>query len=223
MRSDERCIAELRRLATATVSDALDTLGVNGGLEGLRPIAGGMALVGPVFTVQFEPVSEGERAPAADYIDEVPAGHVVLLANGGRQYCTVWGDLLARTALLRGVAGTVIDGCCRDATAIIGLRYPVFARSAYMKSGKNRVRMVAKQVPVTVSGQAVAPGDVVCADDSGAIVVPRARLAEVTERALAIERMESRIAASIAAGVSLKEARDRENYNQWAVVRQGSG
>jgi regulator of RNase E activity RraA len=220
--SIEQHITRLKQLPTATISDALDYLGIDGGCEGIRPIAAGLSLVGPAFTVEFAPVAAGEPAPAADYIDEVSAGEVVVIANAGRLWCTVWGDLLAHTAQRRGVAGTVIDGCCRDATAILASGYPVFSKSVYMKSGKNRVRMVAKQQPALVSGQHVVPGDIVCADDSGVVVVPRAQLERVTGLALEIEAMERRVLASVKSGSGLKDARARENYNQWSFIRRAN-
>lgn len=72
------------------------------GLEGLKALGPGMALAGPAYTLQYEPVPEGEAAQAGEFIDEVPEGHVVVIANGGRQYCTVWGDLLTYAAKIRG-------------------------------------------------------------------------------------------------------------------------
>lgn len=212
-------VEKLKGLSTATISDALDMMGINGGCELIRPLAPGMSLVGPAYTVAFEPVGEGEKAPAGEFIDEVEAGSVVVIANGGRTYCTVWGDLLALTAKQRGVAGTVIDGCCRDATGIIEMGYPLFSVSAYMKSGKNRVKLVAKQAPVKIVECTVKPGDMVCADDSGVIVIPSERLGETVETALRIEEMERQIIEDLSGGVSLKEARARRNYNDWALQR----
>src|SRR6185369_9773290 len=100
-------------LSTPCVSDALDKLGINGGCEGLRPVAPGLRCVGPAYTLKFEPVAEGQTAPAADYIDDVPPGSVIAIDNGGRTHCTVWGDILTLCALQKELAGTVIHGCCR--------------------------------------------------------------------------------------------------------------
>lgn len=210
-------IEKLKRLSTATISDALDMSGINGGCELIRPLAPGMSLVGPAYTVEFQPVGEGEKAPAGEFIDEVEAGSVIVIANGGRTYCTVWGDLLALTAQQRGVAGTVIDGCCRDATGIIEMNYPLFSVSAYMKSGKNRVKLTGKQVPVRIGETTVKPGDIVCADDSGVVVIPAERLDETLTTALRIEEMEREIIEDLKAGVPLREARARRNYNDWAL------
>ncbi|SDC96877.1 RraA family protein [Actinokineospora iranica] len=210
-------VAVLRGHGTATVSDALDLIGVNGGLPGLRRLSGAAAVAGPAFTVRFETVEPGTPAPAADYIDDVPAGAVLVLANAGRTHCTVWGDILSEVALRRGVAGTVIDGLCRDLGDIQALDYPLWSLGSYMKSGKNRVRMIAAQRPVTVCGTVVAPGDVVCADAAGAVVVPAAAAERVAAEADRIAVMEAAVRADAAKGMPLREARRRHGYNRAAL------
>ncbi len=205
------------RLSTATISDALDMLGVNGGCQGLSQLVTGAMVVGPAYTVQFEPAAPGEPAPAAEFVDDVPAGSVVAISNGGRTDCTVWGDLLALTAQRRGVAGTVIDGAARDVAAIRALDYPLWACRGFMKSGKNRVKMSARQVPVMLGGTRVEPGDIVCADPSGVLVVPAARAAEVQALIARIEEIEERIAADVRSGVPLRDARAAHKYNDLAL------
>jgi 4-hydroxy-4-methyl-2-oxoglutarate aldolase len=212
-------LEELRRISIHGISDALDLLGINGGCEGINSLVAGSHVVGPAFTVQFEPLPEGQLAPAAEFIDEVEPGSIIVISNDGRASCTVWGDLLSLAAQHYGILGTVIDGCARDLAAIRELRYPVFARGAYMKSGKNRVRLQAHSVPVVIGRTLVSPGDVVCADDSGSVIVPARRLAEVREFVRRIEETELRIAAAIRAGVPLREARRRCRYNEISLVR----
>lgn len=207
---------ELTDLGTTTLSDALDTLGIDGGCRDLRAIAPGWRCAGPAYTIRFVPVAPGERGPAADYIDDVPAGAVIVLDNAGRTHCTVWGDILTACAAARGVAGTVIDGCCRDSAGIRAQGYPLFARAAFMKSGKNRVRMEARQVPVSIGGTAIHPGDVIVCDDDGVLAVPAARAAEVAAIAREVAAMEARVVAAIGAGATLREARRANGYDRFA-------
>ena len=95
--------------STAAVSDALDRLGRPGSLLGIAPLFDGARLCGPAFTVRY--VTAGSPpGTVGDYLDDVPPGGVVVLDNGGRVDCTVWGDILTAMANQRGVAGTVIDG-----------------------------------------------------------------------------------------------------------------
>ncbi|MGF7046235.1 regulator of RNase E activity RraA [Paenibacillus sp. DS2015] len=204
-------------VSTACVSDALDTFGINGGLAGLGPLGPGMSLVGPAYTLRFEEVSEGEMAQAGEYIDDVPLGSVIVIANEGRRFCTVWGDLLTHAAQLNGIRGTVIDGCCRDATAILKLDYPLFSVGTYMKSGKNRVKLVCKDEPIDVSGTVVNPGDIVLADDSGVVVIPKTMAEQVYLRVKEIEEMENNILCDLKNGVTMKQSRITHQYNKYAL------
>jgi regulator of RNase E activity RraA len=135
-------------------------------------------------------------------------------------HCTVWGDILSEVAGRRGVTGTVIDGCCRDLGEIRALGYPLWSRGTYMKSGKNRVRLVAVGEPVAVAGVLVRPGDVVCADDAGVLVVPSERLDDVAEQLDRVVAMESLVRADVRNGSPLRQARARHGYNLAAVAQQ---
>ena len=210
-------VALFREYGTGTISDALDLLGHDGGLAGLARQSGTGVVVGPAYTLQYVPVQPGEPGPAGDFIDDIAAGAVVVIANAGRTYCTVWGDILSEVALRRGLVGTVIDGCCRDLGEIRALGYPVWSRGSYLKSGKNRVRLAAVQAPVTLAETLVRPGDLVCADDAGVVVVPAECADRVAEQVSRVARVETKIRADITRGVPLREARQRHGYNVVAV------
>ena len=206
--------------AVAVVSDALDMLGIAGGLHGLRPVWAGAGCFGPAYPILFTAAEPGAYAPAAEYVDEVPPGSVVVLDNGGRTDCTVWGGLLAAFATRHGIAGTVIDGACRDLDEIARLAYPVFAREVFMRSGKHRVRMVGANLEVTIEDIPVRPGDLVRADGSGVVVVPRDRAAEVAEVVSIVTERERHIAEAIEQGSTMRAARQRYGYNQLAQPGQ---
>lgn len=206
-------IEEFREHGTGAVSDAMDLLAMNGGLPGIDRRSGAGTVCGPAYTLRYQPVGAGQSGPAGEFIDDVPAGAVVVISNGGRDYCTVWGDILSEVARRRDVTGTVIDGCCRDLAEIRALGYSLWSRGAYMKSGKNRVRLAAVQEPVSLADTLVCPGDIICADDAGVIVVPGGRAEEVAEQLRRVVQMEARVRADVARGVPLREARQRHGYN----------
>jgi regulator of RNase E activity RraA len=166
--------------------------------------------------VQFEPVAPGAFAAAADYIDEVPPGAVIVIDNAARP-CTVWGDILTAVARNRGITGTVINGFCRDIDAIQELDYPLWAVGAFMRTGKNRVRLRATQVPVVLGAPGdtvtIRPGNLVCADGNGVVVVPCELAARTAELATEIAEMEHRVRADALSGIPLREARARHGYN----------
>jgi regulator of RNase E activity RraA len=148
-----------------------------------------------------------------DFLDDVEPGQVVVIDNGGRTYCTVWGDLMTIDASQRGIAGTVIDGVCRDVPGIRKLRYTIFTKGSYMVTGKDRVQCDGVNIPVAISGVQVKPGDVLLGDDSGALVIPVERAEEVYRVAEEIANKEEIIEQEVRKGVSLREARARIGYH----------
>lgn len=199
-------------LGTSTISDALDRLGVAGQCAGIAPIYPSARLVGRAFTVRYGPAAI-KAGTVGDYIDDLGPGDVVVLDNQGRSDVTVWGDLLTATACQRTVAGTVIDGVCRDADRSVELGYPVFARGRYMRTGKDRVQVEAYQGPVSVGGARVEAGDLVIGDGDGVVIVPAALADELYEVAHRIGEAEDRIRQAVAGGASLREARAAEGYH----------
>jgi regulator of RNase E activity RraA len=193
------------------VSDALDRLGIAGQALGIASLDRSFRLVGRAWTLRYGPVGQ-DRGTVGDYIDDLGPGDVVVLDNQGRLDATVWGDLLTIVAHRRQVAGTVFDGICRvDRSLTLG--YPIFARGNWMRTGKDRVRVEATQVPVSVGGIRVEPGDLLLGDGDGIVVVPAARADEVLETAERIEGAEAAIRAAIEAGTPLGEARRAAGYH----------
>jgi regulator of RNase E activity RraA len=203
----------MEEMSTSAVSDALDMLGVAGQLSGIRAMVPGARCAGPAYTVTFGPVTEASDGAAADYLEDVAAGSVVVLDNAGRTDCTVWGDLLTAFAGLRGVAGTVVWGAARDNAECVRLGYPVFAAGGWMRTGKGRVRRVAVGAAVQIGGVRIEPGDTVVADDDGVVCVPAGHWPRVRELAGEVERREAAIKDALSAGVSLAEARRRNRYS----------
>lgn len=206
-------IERARKLDCATLSDALDKLGIEGVCRGIKPRDHGFRLAGRAFTVLYGPIDPVNPGTVGDYIDDLGPGDVVVLDNGGREDCTVWGDILTQIAHTKGLGGTVIDGPCRDVHLCLSLGYPVYSRSYSMKTGKDRVQVDGVQVPVNIGDARVRPGDLMVGDSDGVVVIPREREDEVLAIAEQIQAAEDRIRAAVATGVSLTEARRQEKYH----------
>ncbi|MFD5033884.1 RraA family protein [Streptomyces sp. NPDC058220] len=202
----------LRGYSTATISDALDRIGRDGCLLGIGPLFDGAEIFGRAYTVSY--VAAGHPAgTVGDYLDEVKPGEVAVLDNDGRTDCTVWGDILTAMADNRRIAGTVIDGVCRDVWRALDVSYPLFTRGRYMRTGKDRVEVRDVQCPVSISGVNVAPGQLIIADDDGAVTVPLDVEDDLAEICHTIHVRESRIVEDVLAGRSLTESRAAHGYH----------
>lgn len=206
-------LGTLALLDTSHVSDALDKLGINGQCTGLLPLVRDSRLAGRAFTVRYVPVGT-DRGTVGDYVDDLEPGTVVVLDNAGRLDTTVWGDLLTATASRRQLAGTVIDGVCRDTDRAVELRYPVYSRSRWMRTGKDRIRVDGYNVPVTIGGVRVERGDYLLGDADGVVVVPTGRATEIIDIAHGIREAEENIRAAVESGHSLADARRQYGYHQ---------
>jgi regulator of RNase E activity RraA len=211
--NDQHLVALFAGLDTPGVSDAMDKLGISGQCLGIAPLDNYRGtVVGPAFTVQYVPASMPPGS-VGDFIEDVLPGDVVVIANAGRSDCTVWGDIMTQYAGSRGIAATVIDGVCRDVSKALGDGYPLFTKGRYMRTGKDRVEVLAVNQPVAISGARVCARDIVVADANGVLVVPRARAEEVALTARQIEAVEARIRAQIEAGRTLRQARESLGYH----------
>jgi len=210
---DRALFALFEGLDTPVVSDALDKLGLSGQCLGVAPLDNySKVIVGAAFTVQYVSASV-PPGTVGDFIDDVLPGDVVVIDNGGRTDCTVWGDIMTQYAGGRKIAATVIDGVCRDVNKALGDGYPIFSRGRFMRTGKDRVQVQSVNQPVSVGTARVCARDIVVADANGVVIVPRVRAAEVAACARQIESIEADIRALISQGKTLKEARDALGYH----------
>ena len=208
--------ANLARAAahdTATLSDALDRLGLVGQCRRIRPAHQRFQLTGRAFTILYGPAGS-PPGTVGDYIDDVPQGAVIALDNGGRDDATVWGDILTEIAHRRGIAGTVIDGINRDVALCLELSYPVYSRGSWMRTGKDRVQVEGTNVPVNMGNARVAPGDLLRGDADGVIVIAQEHESSVLACADEIADAEEHIRGAVRNGMRLDDARKQYRYHQ---------
>ena len=210
--SRRKLIDAFAELSTSNISDAADRFRVRSGCRGIKPVVQGTKIAGTAFTVKYVPASV-RPGTVGDYIDSARRGDVIVIDNNGRTDCTVWGDLLTLRAKTMGISGTVIDGVCRDVSSIEAIGYPVFSRGCFMVTGKDRVQLDEVNVPISVSGVRVQPGDIVVADDSGVVIVPSDLAQEILTAAREVARAEELIEGEIRKGTTLSEARRKAGYH----------
>jgi 4-hydroxy-4-methyl-2-oxoglutarate aldolase len=205
-------LARIGHLKTATLSDALDALGIVGGCQRLLPLARGTRIAGPALTLRYLPAGLS-GGTVGDYLHLAKPGDVIVIDNAGRTDCTVWGGILSELARRAGLAGTVIDGVSRDVDRTVEVGYPMFSRGPHMVTGKGRIALEQINGPVALGRVRVEPGDIVVGDDSGVIVIPASRFDDVLAKANAIDSAEQAVLKDVAGGMSLEAARQRHNYH----------
>ena len=211
-------ILRASKLDTTSLSDALDRLGISGQCIGIKPLDHNFRMTGRAFTILYGPAGT-PPGTVGDYIDDLEPDTVVVLDNGGRENATVWGDILTTVAHERGIAGTVIDGICRDVHLSLTLGYPIFSRGYSMRTGKDRVQVEATNCPVNIGDARVDAGDILRGDADGVVVIPQAHENDVLKVAEEIDRVEAQILAAVRQGSTLVAARRQFGYHQLQTKR----
>ncbi len=205
-------VARAAALDTATLSDALDKLGIVGQCYRIAGRDPSFEMTGRAFTMLCGPASN-PPGTVGDYIDDVPAGHVVVIDNGGREDATIWGDILTEIAHRRELAGTLIDGISRDVALCRKLGYPVFSKGHWMRTGKDRVQVERMGCAVNIGGARVCPGDLLRGDADGVVVLPKEHEDAILAAAETIGAAEERIREACRGGMRLDEARRQFRYH----------
>ena len=166
-------------------------------------------MVGPVFTMR------GCQTLGADphqtllawtgFLDRAPPGHVVV-CEGGHADCALMGELSAETLHLRGVAGYLTDGGCRDADFIRRIGFPVSSRFLTPLDVVGAWLPDSYDVPITIGSVTVTPGDYLVADRDGAVIIPGALVSEVLDEVERVMNTENLVRKAILSGVSPTKA-----------------
>ena len=205
----------LARLESGSAAAAYEAMGKRGDVAPfVRALVPDLLCVGPAFTVR---AAAGFGDDITEATDTAPPGSVIVIdvgagqsqgASQGQGACT-WGGTGSAIAQRRGIAGVVSNGHVRDIAEIRQLRFPVFAAGTVV-SGWRRGQRGALQVPVSIGGQIVHPGDLVCADDDGVVIVAQ-DLFDAADAGLAARlQFESEAHAIVEAGGSYADIMQRK-------------
>jgi 4-hydroxy-4-methyl-2-oxoglutarate aldolase len=169
--------AELARLGVATVYEAAGRAGLID--VPWRQVIPGSRAAGPARTVRC---GQGDNLMVHAVMDRVEPGDVIVLTMPAPEPVALVGELLATQARVRGAAALLVDAAVRDVEELVQLGLPIWARHVSVR-GATKDIPGALDVPVTVGGAAIAPGDAVVLDADGAAVVAAARAGAVLEAA----------------------------------------
>jgi 4-hydroxy-4-methyl-2-oxoglutarate aldolase len=193
-RADPDVIDRLGEVGTATVHEAIGRVGFVG--PHLRPIQRDTKIAGSAVTVLSHP---GDNIMIHAAVEACRPGDVLVVTNTAPSTHGMFGDLLATSLMARGVRGLVIDAGVRDTADLRAMGFPVWSQHVSCQGTvKNTPGSV--NVPVVLGGVTVQPGDVVCADDDGVVVVERAQAAWALEQSNARLAKEAATRSRLEAG-----------------------
>ena len=170
----DRALVELfKDLPASIISDNLNRL--TGTWDLLPRHKPGTHLLGPALTVR---VREGDNLMIHKALQLGKPGDVLVVDGAGATERALFGDIMRSVAKMRGFAGLVIDGAIRDASSFRNDTFPCYSRGVChrgpYKDGPGEIN-----VPVSISGMVVNPGDIVVGDDDGVVFITPAEAREV--------------------------------------------
>ena len=199
---DKTTLDDLLKLPTGNVADNNNSVPHQGVMDsGIKPIDSTSHMVGRAVTVRCYP---GDNLALHQGIYDANPGDVLILDCHGYTEAGHFGDIMALACKVRGIAGVVIDGSCRDAEDIKALGLPVFVR-AFNPSGTVKASLGEVNVPVLCGGVNINPGDLVFGDCDGVVVVPKSVEDEVVEKAKAKFEKELKIVEALKQGKTTLE------------------
>ena len=185
---------QLAQFSTATLHEALGRIGNLP--SAIKPIAPGMKLCGPAYTVQTMP--RDNKILHRAYANAQP-GDVLVVHCSDYYEAGYWGDLMSLGAKTQGIAGLVIDACVRDADDIEAMGFPVFSRGLCIR-GTSSFEDGTLNQPIIIGGVMIYPGDIIVGDRDGVVIVPKDRIDEAIEKATARELRETSIREQLRQG-----------------------
>ena len=204
----------LKNTSTATLTTLLFKRGLRNvfmqGVFVLGRSAGSM--VGPAYTLRYIPAREDldhigvfldHSHPQRKAVEEIPAGHVLVMDSRGDASAASAGSILVTRMMVRGVAGVVTDGGLRDSHEIATLAIPTYCKAPSAPTNLIKHHAVDLNLPIGCGGVPVYPGDIIVGDAEGVVVIPAEIAEQVAGEATAQTLFEDFVAEQVRGGRSI--------------------
>jgi len=193
-RADLGVVDELAAFGVATVHEAIGQAGYLG--PGLRPVQDGARAGGTAVTALCWP---GDNLMIHAAVEQCRAGDLLVVTAASPCTDGMFGELLATSLAARGVRGLVIEAGVRDVAGLRAMGFGVWS-AAVSAQGTVKETPGSVNLPISIGGQIVRPGDAIIADDDGVVCVPRADVAQALAAARARVAREEQTRKALADG-----------------------
>lgn len=183
-RADPKIIAALGKCGVATIHESQGRRGLLA--DHLRPIQQDVSIAGSAVTISG---AAGDNWMMHVAIEQCQKGDIMVFAPTSPSNFGFFGDLLATSALSRGVVGLIIDAGVRDTRDLRAMNFPVWTKHIFSQ-GTIKETLGSVNVPMACANEIINPGDIIIADDDGVVVVRREEAATVLAQAQARETRE---------------------------------
>lgn len=236
-RPDPSLIEALQGIGSATAVGELRRLGIRSAfIQGPVAWSPGKSVVGPALTLQFLPKRE-DLYPDAEYVNperqlhrhvlyHTQPGDIVVVDARADMTSGVFGEMMMTFFRGRGGIGAVIDGCVRDSAEIKKLGLGLWLRGVTPNfHTQTNIVPFAVNTPIACGGVTVMPGDLIVADDDGAVVVPIALAPELVKKAGAHVEWEEFTRMKLGQGGDLRKYypltdEARQEYEAWRAAQK---
>lgn len=200
-------MAVLERVNTGMVIDALAMSGIQGGVIGIWPVRGfeDAKVIGRAATVQYSPPrADTPKMSMYGAVRTMAAGSVLVVDAAGQPGHFV-GDNVAECAKRQGLKGIVAFGGVRDVVGLREVGLPIYSSAGLTTRQPNNMQLTAQDVPVSIGGVLINPGDVIIADEDGIVAIPANSLEAVIENMKTIFEVEEGMARAIKSEAPVEE------------------
>jgi len=179
------------KLYVAALSDAADEVGIVRVCmdRGIVPLSRKKRMVGFARTGRLarsssmRPYDEAQLDAFMSLATKAQVGDLIIIDSGGADDCSVWGQILTKIGISKGVRGALVDGTSRDIAEIDEIGFAVFARGLHPGTMRGRLDMESIGEPIVCGGVTVHPGDLVFGDANGVVVIPQDKIEDVLSHA----------------------------------------
>lgn len=214
--SEEELCRRYEGVFTGAVNDVLREMGLLYQTlpNNIQAIKEGMKVAGICFTIKGSRNLDlqDEMMERARMLAAIPPNSVCVWDTSGDEESAQWGEIMTMAAKVKGCRGAVVDGGIRDTGSVLREEFPVFCKYKTSNGMLGRFRMIGYQIPISIGGTLIRPGDVIFGDIDGVIVVPREIAVEVLEKAEYIRDNEVGIKQMVMEGTSPVEVVENGGY-----------